>query len=150
MTKAKTKKGNSSSSANLEWCNRVLVSSPVFYSLCTSESSFRRGLKKLGVENPQPWLNAGDCGRVHEFAHQDDGMALVVCIRPTSDTKELIATLVHESVHVWQFTKEYIGEREPSREFEAYSIENIFTTLKDAYDRQTGKNKKNGTVTKRK
>lgn len=141
MTTKKTKKTNSSS-ANLEWCNRVLVSSPVFYSLCTSESAFRRGLKKLGVDNPQPWLNAGDCGRVHEFAHQDDGMALVVCIRPTSDTKELIATLVHESVHVWQFTKEYIGEREPSREFEAYSVEAIFTTLKDAYDRQVNKKKK--------
>lgn len=134
---------------DMEWCNRVLVTSPVYYSLCTSESGFQRGLNKLGISDPPEWLKSQDCGRVHEFVSNHDAISLVVCIRPTTDQKELLATIVHEATHVWQIIRDYIGEATPSREFEAYSVETIFTTLYEAYKQQT-KKKKNGAVTKRK
>jgi hypothetical protein len=41
--------------------------------------------------------------------------------------------LVHEAVHVWQFHCENIGEREPSIEFEAYSIQAVSQFLMEAY-----------------
>lgn len=48
--------------------------------------------------------------------------------------------LVHEAVHVWQGYREFIGERKPSDEFEAYSIQGIFSTLLLAYSQsRTGR-----------
>ena len=41
--------------------------------------------------------------------------------------------LVHEAVHVWQGYREFIGEHKPSDEFEAYSIQGIFSTLLLSY-----------------
>lgn len=51
---------------------------------------------------------------------------------PTAD----IATLVHESVHVFQKIMQDVGEEEPGAETEAYSIESIFQNLFVEYARQ--------------
>ena len=37
--------------------------------------------------------------------------------------------LLHEAVHIWQIVKRRMGEREPSVEFEAYSIQAIAQDL---------------------
>ena len=42
---------------------------------------------------------------------------------------EILATIIHESVHVWQSLCDYILEKEPSIEMEAYCIEYIAMTL---------------------
>ena len=122
--------------ARMKWCSRVLVTSPLYLGLCTSELSYRRELKRLGVENPSEWLEDTDVGKVHQFEEENGATAIIVCVRPSDSARSVQATVVHEAVHVWQFVKEYIGEREPSKEFEAYSVENIYTTLMDAYNEQ--------------
>lgn len=150
MTTKKTKKKSSAPegthetvrSTNMEWCNSVLVTSPVFYSLCTSESAFRRGLKALGATEAPKWLQDAHEGVTHTFDADDVGIALVVCIRPGKDYDYAIRTLVHEAVHVWQAIRDYLQEEKPSAEFEAYSVETIFSNLKDAYDRQVNNKKK--------
>lgn len=47
--------------------------------------------------------------------------------------------LTHEAVHIWQEIKLQLGEKEPSYEFEAYSIQNISQNLMEAYKRLEGK-----------
>ena len=53
------------------------------------------------------------------------------------NTHEQPALLVHEAVHVWQAFCEDIGEKSPSDEFEAYSIQSISYELMTAYANKT-------------
>lgn len=41
--------------------------------------------------------------------------------------------LAHECMHVWQYVKEQMHEKEPSEEFEAYSFQGIFQDLLGEY-----------------
>lgn len=59
----------------------------------------------------------------------DFGKHQVVYVDPNQDAWELVDTIVHESTHVFQHLVEYIGEDTPSKEFEAYCIGYISTTL---------------------
>lgn len=139
MLKSKTtskSKAKPKAIARMKWCSRVLVTSPLYLGLCTSELSYRRELKRLGVDIPSEWLEESDVGKVHQFEEEGGATAMIICIRPSDCQRTVQATVVHEAVHVWQFVKEYIGEKEPSKEFEAYSVENIYTTLMDAYNEQ--------------
>lgn len=45
----------------------------------------------------------------------------------------LMSTLVHEAVHIWQAIKTAMDETDPSDEFEAYSIEDVFGKLFEQY-----------------
>jgi hypothetical protein len=57
-----------------------------------------------------------------------DDEKIVVLLDKKADVtdSEKVALLVHESVHVWQEIRKRMGEKEPSSEFEAYSVQSIF------------------------
>jgi hypothetical protein len=57
------------------------------------------------------------------------------------DAMEVISTIVHEAVHVWQFLCRHIGEDRPGLEMEAYGIQYITERLIDAYTSSQGKGK---------
>ena len=68
--------------------------------------------------------------------YYDGGKHCIVQLGETQD-KSLIAIhglLLHEAVHIWQRTKYLMGEKEPSIEFEAYSIQRIAQDLFDMYE----------------
>ena len=61
--------------------------------------------------------------------YNDDSMAIVQiqdCERPLIEVHGL---LLHEAVHIWQRIKQRMNERDPSTEFEAYSIQAIAQDL---------------------
>ncbi|EKU59476.1 hypothetical protein ACINWC323_1017 [Acinetobacter sp. WC-323] len=64
-----------------------------------------------------------------------NGTYAVVQLGDTSgrDLIEVYGLLLHEAVHVWQRVKTLMGEREPSTEFEAYSIQAIAQDLFEMY-----------------
>jgi hypothetical protein len=55
-------------------------------------------------------------------------------IRGGKDQLQVYGLLLHEAVHVWQIVKRRMGEREPSVEFEAYSIQSIAQDLFEMYE----------------
>jgi hypothetical protein len=57
-------------------------------------------------------------------------------------TKEFLATLVHESVHVWRHVADYIGEDEPGEEVEAYTVDYIFGELYSAWEKHRKRTRK--------
>lgn len=67
--------------------------------------------------------------------YQDSAYAIVQ-IGDTSERTfvEIHGLLLHEAVHVWQRIKQRMGEKEPSIEFEAYSIQRIAQDLFDMYE----------------
>ena len=69
-----------------------------------------------------------------KFVYRDGNWTdCIVCLVETDDPVENAVSLVHEAVHIWQNLCEYIGEENPSKEFEAYTIQNITQRLFDAY-----------------
>ncbi len=67
---------------------------------------------------------------------------ILVTVRPGAEKEhspvEIAGILVHEATHVWQEVRASMGEREPSTEFEAYSMQAIFQELYSAFQATRG------------
>jgi hypothetical protein len=114
-----------------KWLDRILMVGP-HLTLCTSKAEFNAALDHLRIpkDNRGNWLGAG--GKVHTY-ERGSSITCIVCVKLKDIKKrpicEVANILVHEAVHVWQQHHSNIGESNPSPEFEAYSIQSIFTTL---------------------
>lgn len=75
-------------------------------------------------------------GAAAQVDYYQEGTYAVVQLGDTSgrDLIEVYGLLLHEAVHVWQRVKKLMGEREPSTEFEAYSIQTIAQDLFEMYE----------------
>lgn len=81
-------------------------------------------------------LSAGYEGTTH-FLESDGNHAAIVCIFDHGHSAEATyALIVHEAVHIWQHIKKLSGERNPSKEFEAYGIQGLCVQLFAEYNRQ--------------
>lgn len=127
-----------SSKPNVQWCDRAIIVSPIRYALCTSEAAFHAELRRLEIpthEWPQ-FVTPGKDATTHHFEETSERHALaIVCLGSTEGHTPvgIAALLVHEAVHVWQEICERMGEHNPSREFEAYSVQWLSQELMDAY-----------------
>lgn len=124
-------------SPKIEWCDLTLMSSPIPYSLCTSEKAFQDTVKN--IDYPEKWLSCGAYATTHCFTSTDSGdQVIIVAIDPekSEDLEAAYAFLCHEAVHVWQFIRESLGEDAPGKEQEAYSVQHIAYNLMTAYKRQ--------------
>ncbi|MBJ9984439.1 hypothetical protein IAE19_03165 [Acinetobacter sp. S40] len=74
-------------------------------------------------------------GAAAQVDYYQRGAYAVVQLGDTSerDVIEVYGLLLHEAVHVWQRIRGLMGEREPSSEFEAYSIQAIAQDLFEMY-----------------
>lgn len=50
----------------------------------------------------------------------------------------VVDLLIHEAVHVWQDLRAAVGEKKPSSEFEAYTIQHVTAQLFTAYQKTRG------------
>ena len=116
----------------LKSLSRTLFTGPCSIFLCRTEGDFSRLKKQLGIQNDLPFLGAQANATTHAFERGNDNV-YIVCLGDTKGrTKTQIhSLLVHEAVHIWQWIKLQIGEKEPSVEFEAYAIQNLCQTLFD-------------------
>ncbi|WP_151828174.1 hypothetical protein [Acinetobacter oleivorans] len=75
-------------------------------------------------------------GAAAQVDFYSNGAYAVVQLGDTSERKliEIYGLLLHEAVHVWQKVKKLMGEKEPSSEFEAYSIQAIAQDLFEMYE----------------
>lgn len=122
----------------VKWLSGTLVDLAYDLTLCTNVSQFHKVLKniKLPREDWPPYLLAEDDDATAHFLRAPDKRRYaIVCVsdQTTSSAAQTLALLVHEAVHVWQWHCDVMGEDEPSREFEAYSIQAISQSLIQAY-----------------
>lgn len=77
-----------------------------------------------------------DMGADAQVSSYSDGAYAIVQIGDTADKDQIqvYGLLLHEAVHIWQIVKRRMGEREPSVEFEAYSIQAIAQDLFEMYE----------------
>lgn len=124
---------------NLTWCRRDIVRLPCYLALCCSEEEYLREMKrkKIPIADVPEFPKWPTSANVSFFTHEGEPDIALVCLDPVQAKKRgLIATLallVHEATHVWQHTLRELGEKEPSAEFEAYSMQAISQELFEAF-----------------
>ena len=118
----------------MRWLNRTVMRG-VYLALCTSQKEFDRISKHLGTEK-DVWLADNHDACVHTFENKSK-VSCVVCIELTAENPlEVASILVHEATHVKQKMMARIGETAPSKEFEAYTMQNICQELFTEYARR--------------
>lgn len=87
-------------------------------------------MRRLKVAEAVAFVNAGRDATTH-FLDYEGRRTAIVCIRgwEARPMVEVVGLLVHEGVHIWQEVKDALGERSPSPEFEAYSVQWIVQQL---------------------
>ena len=122
-----------------EWLDRTLIESPLHLCLCVSEVEFHGVLKSLKIpkETWPEWIPEGKDGVVHKINGPSD--CCIVCIKKGRELSVVSGLLTHEAVHVWQEICKDMNEYEPSREFEAYSIQMLSMVLIDSYRKKVTK-----------
>lgn len=122
----------------LRWLDRGTVRAP-FMTMCTSQREFDEVARHCRLDNVGQWMNPDIHKAVVHTWEGNDNLTCVVCISPAAFDAEPIdvaCTLVHEAVHIFQHLCDSIGESNPSREFEAYSIERIAEQLMREFARR--------------
>ena len=125
----------------IAWCDRGWF--PTYFGFCPSKKAWDREMKRLGiVDCPYPTSDAR-CTSFENATYKDGGkktLALVT-VGEHIDGKNsmgILGILVHECVHVWQTVRQDIGEESPSKEFEAYAMQNIVMSIFAAYAETRG------------
>ena len=85
-----------------------------------------------------------DMGDVHTFMslgadaqvnfYNDSALAIVQIGEVERSIIQIHSLLLHEAVHIWQRIKQLMAESDPSKEFEAYSIQRIAQDLFAMYE----------------
>jgi hypothetical protein len=106
---------------------------PVYIGFCPTEKAWCREMKRMGVDEPYP-TSSGNCST---FKSSDGKDCIILSIHerlgPDSCRHGIAGLIVHESMHAWRGVVEIIGERSPSSEFEAYSMQAISQSVMTAF-----------------
>lgn len=105
----------------------------VNFAVVTAESDWYEEQDRLGIHPTEMhgWMQAHHQAAVVELENGETGarriyMLLNPAVLADLGGIEAARVVCHESVHVWQAAAERVGERNPSREIEAYMIDFIF------------------------
>lgn len=104
--------------------------------LCTEEEDFYRKIKKFEYDGAH-YPNAGGASTIYLDTAQQ-GFVILVTLGDDSDYPECESefTLIHEAVHVKQFTLEAACEKNVGVETEAYMVEYYAKFLIEEYRRR--------------
>ncbi len=107
----------------------VLVQDPKQFLAMEDES--HHALYEIAKEHFQSHFKA-----ITFYAANNSGELIAAIYYPRmfdADENEVLTVLCHECVHIWQEFAESLHEHEPSREFEAYTIDEIFGNVLTEY-----------------
>lgn len=119
------------------WIERGRAPMPVFIALCLSVEQFDQALShiKVPMRNRPEFCGPNVKGSTYWYDHpEDEHSCAIVCVLPEEDPVQVVGTLIHEAVHIWQHVESYTGKMGCfGTEGEAYHIGWISETLIRAY-----------------
>lgn len=124
----------------LKWLSRRLIDGP-YLILVLSEKDYHRAMDRFKVPRHSrgPWIASGSSDATTHFIQiPERGLGCIVALRTRDGLSgtQIAALLVHEAVHIFQEWCAVYGEKYPSSEFQAYSIQAISQELMDSYAEQ--------------
>lgn len=132
----------------VKWLERAAIVTP-YLGLATSQKRFEAYLKDIGFPGAYgPFVAPGANATTHTYSNEDGDLCCLVCISDfdEQDPVQVASLLVHEAVHVWQRVRENMRERDPSPEFEAYSVQAIAQNLMFEFRRQVTQGRGRGSA----
>ena len=119
------------------WIDRDLIVGP-YIALVQSEKQFHAAMSHCQIPKADhdDWIKTPTANAtMHWFNNPAGEQCCIVALRMKKGISliQVYGLLVHEAVHIWQAFRERIGEDNPSKEFEAYSIQAISQRLMAAY-----------------
>lgn len=117
---------------------------PVRILYCPTIKVWEKQLKRMKVDDgPAVPENAHQKGGFvrHLVSIEEGHHVILVYIGDNEDAMQVMSSIVHESVHVWQYVLDVIKERNAGMEPEAYAVETIYCNIVDAYTRTVGKSR---------
>ncbi|OZI23734.1 hypothetical protein CAL26_09900 [Bordetella genomosp. 9] len=118
-----------------------LLPTPLSVGACFDERTYLAELRRLRVEEaPEHWTG-GAAAAVHFFEVSDgDTLAIMVldaagAASSGSDGIDIAALMCHEAVHVMQECRRWMNEKEPGKEWEAYTVQLVASRFMEAYAR---------------
>lgn len=87
--------------------------------------------KKIKIDADLISMPPGANATTNFLVDESGGNMEIIVYMPYADVDLFMqqGLVIHESVHIWQELKTLMGEKEPSIEFEAYSIQRIAQDL---------------------
>lgn len=107
------------------WINKGWQPIPIGFS--PSKEAWEREARKFRIygDPPKAAEKGGHCAFLENDVMGDAIILVSIHNGADRNTTDMVMTLMHEAVHVWQFVCEKLGETAPGREMEAYGIEHI-------------------------
>ena len=120
------------------WCDRDAFQLPLYYCLAVNAEEYQSVVDTMEVPtcDAGPWLKSWHAhATTHFFENRNLGkVCAVVCLDITkaTDWAQMAGLIVHEATHIWQEVRHILGEKNPSTEFEAYTLQTITQNLFEA------------------
>lgn len=108
---------------------------PVTLYFADDEETYDKAFKKSGCslfddDSVKKFNHYPVAGTAHTVCTDSDhGLEILVGLGEMDNEELANSVIIHESVHVWQFTKQAINEKHPGIETEAYSIQYFATWM---------------------
>ena len=113
---------------------------PIYYDIVFTKKQKRKLLKKINISKDQLLPSVGEAC-THTLYKDNQVFCIIEAYNP-EDSPEYISLLVHECVHIYQEMLDWMVEKKPSCEFEAYSIQDIVLNCLRKMKQYLEKNKK--------
>lgn len=112
---------------------------PTLIGFVPSEAAWDKTVRQYNINSGWPEITKGG-GWTQLLTNASGSAIILVCISDegVTDAAEIVLTILHEAVHVWQFLRKHICEDAPGIEMEAYGIEAITRGLLAAYCSHNG------------
>ena len=121
--------------SDVMWLDRMWY--PVYFGFCPNEEAWKKEVKRLNLtlhEAPYPTKKDACCSTFTLWGEA----SCIITVGKSMDVKNLthvFSLLSHECVHIWQEICEQMGEKHPSEEFEAYTVQYLSLEICNAYMR---------------
>lgn len=129
----------------VEWLDRSVAPPGPYLALVLSEDQFLAAARDCKVADHGPWVNDRAQATTHLWENPKGESVAVIALRDHEgrDGIEVAGLIVHEAVHVWQhYRDDFLRERHPAIEQEAYAIQWIAQVLMNSFAEQAKKKSK--------
>lgn len=119
----------------MKYCSHIVQVTDLNYTLVLDRKAYLKEMRKIGKESFPEFGPSSEANATTHFISSKLGQFAFVFLNLEKFKKDnyaevaVASIIVHEAVHIWQYTCEMIGEDKPGVEQEAYAIQYISQEL---------------------